>query len=260
MTDIDKLLQIMAKLRAPDGCPWDREQTSESLKPMLVEEAFEVLHAIDSGDPAEIRDELGDLLLQVVFHSQLASEQGQFAMQDVIDSICTKIIRRHPHVFGEVKADTSGEVLKNWDRIKKEELLEKKKERKSLLDGIAPGLPALYEAYQLGVKAARAGFDWETVHGILAKTQEELVELEAQLDPANENRIKEEIGDILFAAVNLCRFLNVDPETSLKQANRKFTRRFQYMESCLSKEDKHFRDCSLEELERYWQESKQWVN
>lgn len=260
MTDIDKLLDIMARLRAPGGCPWDREQTPESLKPMLVEEAFEVLHAIDSHDSSELKEELGDLLLQVVFHSQIARENQQFAMQDVIDAICEKITRRHPHVFGDVKADTSEEVLKNWNRIKAEEHAAKKKVRKSALDGITPGLPALYEAFQLGVRASRTGFDWPNVHGVLEKIREEIGELEANLDGRDPAAIKDEIGDILFSVVNLCRFLNIDPETSLKQTNVKFTRRFQHVENRLSQLDKSFRDCPLEELEQYWQESKQWEN
>lgn len=260
MTDIDKLLHVMARLRAPGGCPWDREQTAESLKPMLIEEAYEVLHALDGDDPADLRDELGDLLLQIVFHAQIAQEQGRFDMQGVIDAIQAKIIRRHPHVFGDVRVDSAAEVLQNWDRIKTRELADKNQTRDSLLAGISPGLPALYEAYQLGVRAARAGFDWEDAHGVLAKIREELVELEAGLAAGDAEVLKAELGDIFFAVVNLCRFLNLDPETSLKKTNRKFIERFRYIERRLGESGRNIRDCSLAELEEIWQEAKQWAN
>jgi len=260
LTDIDKLLAVMKKLRAPGGCPWDREQTHETLKPNLIEETYEVLHALDEDDPTELRDELGDLLLQIVFHAQLAKEKNRFDMQDVIDAICHKIIRRHPHVFGDIRVDSTKEVLDNWDRIKEMELTGKNKQRASALDGLPPGLPALYEAYQLGVRAARTGFDWTDVSGVLDKIREELSELEDQLPSRETASIKEETGDILFAVVNLCRFLKIDPETSLKQTNLKFKKRFKFMESQLKADGKTFQDCILSELEKYWQESKKWEN
>jgi tetrapyrrole methylase family protein/MazG family protein len=259
-TDIERLVQVMRRLRAPGGCPWDREQTRESLKPMLVEEAYEVLTALDDDDPQELKEELGDLLLQIVFHAQIGEERGEFRMQDVIDAIHDKIIRRHPHVFGEVQVNSSREVLANWDAIKVQEHARKNKVRESLLDGISPALPALYEAHQMGVRAARAGFDWEDVGGVLAKIREELAELEAHLGGGDPAAVKEEVGDILFAVVNLCRFLTVDPETSLKKTNQKFRKRFQYIEGRLKQQGKAFSDCNMDELERYWQESKQWAS
>jgi tetrapyrrole methylase family protein/MazG family protein len=259
-TDIERLVRVMRRLRAPDGCPWDLEQTRESLKPMLVEEAYEVLTALDEDDPRELKEELGDLLLQIVFHAQIAEERGEFRMQDVIDAIHDKIVRRHPHIFGDVQVNSSREVLANWDAIKAEEHARKNKPRESLLDGISPSLPALYEAHQLGVRASRTGFDWEDVGGVLAKIREELAELEARLPGRDPAAIREEAGDILFAVVNLCRFLTVDPETALKRTNAKFRRRFRFIEERLKQDGKRFADCTLDELEQYWQESKPWAS
>ena len=181
-------------------------------------------------------------------------------MQEVIDAIHDKLIRRHPHVFADVVVKDSDEVLNNWDRIKEQELSEKKKARTSLLDGLPPGLPALYEAYQMGVRAARAGFDWESVDGVVDKVREELAELEEQLPTDNTPAIKEEIGDLLFSVVNLCRFLKIDPETSLKLTNQKFKQRFLYIEDKLKEKETRFQDCSMADLESIWQESKKWVN
>ncbi|MBN2433252.1 MAG: nucleoside triphosphate pyrophosphohydrolase [Acidobacteria bacterium] len=250
----------MEQLRAPGGCPWDREQTHESLKPHLIEEAYEVLHALDADDDEELREELGDLLLQIVFHAQLAREEGRFDMQGVIDSIHAKIVRRHPHVFGDVKVRDSREVLDNWDRIKQEERREKRKTRDSLLDGLPPGLPALYEAYQMGVRAARAGFDWNEARQVLPKIREELDELEAILAGPDRAAIRAEAGDILFAVVNLCRKLSIDPETTLKNTNQKFKRRFHYIEKKLEASGRNIQECPIEDLEIIWQESKQWEN
>lgn len=260
MTDLDKLLTLMARLREPGGCPWDREQTRETLKPMLVEESYEVLHALDAEDPRELREELGDLLLQIVFHARIAEENGEFDMQGVIDGIYDKIVHRHPHVFGDVKVSGSDEVLVNWDRIKKEEKAKKGKKRASILDGIPPKMPALHEAHQIGVRAARAGFDWEDAGGVIRKIREELDELERSLTAENPAAVKEEIGDLLFAVVNLCRFLSVDPETALKTTNQKFRQRFGFVEQKVRDAGKTVEGCDLDELERYWQESKQWPN
>jgi len=260
LTDIDKLLVVMEQLRAPGGCPWDREQTHESLKPHLIEEAYEVLHALDAEDDEELREELGDLLLQIVFHAQLAREQDRFDMQGVIDSIHRKIVRRHPHVFGDVTVRDSQEVLDNWDRIKQVERSEKRKSRASLLDGLPPGLPALYEAYLMGVRAARAGFDWDEARAVLAKIREELDELDEIIAGTDTGAIRAEVGDVLFAVVNLCRKLSIDPETTLKNTNQKFKRRFQYIEKQVAESGRKIQDCPIEDLEKIWQESKQWEN
>ncbi|MBP7868222.1 MAG: nucleoside triphosphate pyrophosphohydrolase [Acidobacteria bacterium] len=250
----------MARLREPGGCPWDREQTRETLKPMLVEESYEVLHALDASDSRELREELGDLLLQIVFHARIAEENGEFDMQGVIDGIHDKIIHRHPHVFGDVKVSGSDEVLVNWDRIKKEEKARKGSKRASILDGIPPKMPALHEAHQIGARAARAGFDWEDAGGVIRKIREELDELERSLSAENPAAVREEIGDLLFAVVNLCRFLSLDPETALKTTNQKFRQRFGFVEKKVREAGKTVEDCDLDELERYWQESKQWPN
>lgn len=262
MTDIDKLLAVMARLRGPDGCPWDKEQTPESLKPSLVEETYEVLEALDSENPSDLCEELGDLLLQIVFHAQIAQERGDFSMQDVIDSIHAKLLHRHPHVFGDAVVTGTSEVLANWERIKAKEHEKKDKVRHSILDGIPRGIPALNEALKLGSKASRVGFDWKESAGIVAKIREEVDELEAMLDQGHDHtdEIKEEVGDVLFSVVNLCRFLNVDPETSLKLTNHKFKRRFQYIEQRLKDREMSVQDCSLEELENLWQEAKTWAN
>ena len=260
MTDIDKLLDVMARLREPGGCPWDREQTRETLKPMLVEECYEVLHALDSADPRELCEELGDLLLQIVFHARIAQENGEFAMQDVIDAIHRKILRRHPHVFGDVVVADSREVLANWDAIKKEEKAEKGRERESILDGIPPSMPALHEAHQMGLRAARAGYDWDDVGGVLDKIREELGEVEVAIQKGTLEGVKEEVGDLFFAVVNLSRFAQVDPETALKASNLKFRERFRFVEHKVRESGKAMADCDLAELESYWQESKRCRN
>lgn len=246
----------MARLRSPGGCPWDREQTPESLKPMLVEEAFEALQALDSGDPEDLREELGDLLLQIVFHARIAEEKGDFDMQGVIDAICDKLVNRHPHVFGGAVVRDSREVLENWNRIKSAEKSHKKRDGESLLDCVAPSTPALYEAYQLGARAARAGFDWKVPGDVLEKIREEAEELILEIDAMADDAIKDEAGDLLFAVVNLCRKLQIDPETSLKRTNRKFRDRFRHIESRVRETGRGVDECGLDELEAYWQESK----
>ena len=276
------MLALQAQFRAPGGCPWDREQTHKSLRTFLLEETHEVLDAMDSGDAKEFSSELGDLLLQIVFHSLIASETKQFDIRDVIESIHTKMVRRHPHVFGDVKASTSKQVLKNWDRLKAEEKKaeEKKsassrkaKRQESLLDGIPHSLPALMEANQLTRRAAKIGFDWEKLEDILAKAAEESNELRAEISkPAHENdsaanaasatnapsaAIEEEVGDLLFVAANVARFLGLDPEIALLKANRKFKRRFQWMEREAKRRGAALADTDRPQMEELWNESKQ---
>jgi MazG family protein len=256
-----KLVALQARLRGPGGCPWDREQTHESLRRFLIEEAYEVLDAMGEGDPRDFASELGDLLLQVVFHSILAEEAGAFTISDVIESVHTKMVRRHPHVFGNVSAKTSREVLKNWEQIKREERAEEGSvAEESILAGVSRSLPGVLEAYQLTRSAARIGFDWENLAGILDKLDEEKRELEALVPPAAKSgftaKIEEEIGDLLFTGVNVARFLGVDPEIALKAANRKFKRRFQWMESAAARQGAPFADLPRERMEELWDESK----
>src|SRR5437764_12579235 len=228
----EKLVAVQARLRAPEGCHWDREQTHQSLRTYLLEEAYEVLEALDKGNDAKFAEEMGDLLLQIVFHSQIAQEQGRFTVADVIRAIHNKMIRRHPHVFGEARARNSAEVLRNWEQIKAEERRSNQehgvsghaeREAPSLLDGVSRALPATLEGFQLTRKASRIGFDWEDANGVMAKMQEETNELGAALQTKNRQRSEEEMGDLMFAAVNLARVLHVEPEIALKKANEKFS-------------------------------------
>jgi MazG family protein len=259
----EKLVAVQAKLRAPDGCPWDREQTHESLRTYLIEEAYEVLEALESGNDAKFAEEMGDLLLQIVFHSQIAQERGGFTVSDVIREIHDKMIRRHPHVFGETHAKDSAEVLRNWEQIKAEERLSKAEatgnasggkvpKEASLLDGVSRALPATLEGFQLTRKASRIGFDWETAGGIFEKMAEETRELQNALDAREQPKIEEELGDLLFAAVNLARFLKVDPEIAQKKANAKFSRRFRSMEKLAREGGREFKDLPREEMETLW--------
>jgi tetrapyrrole methylase family protein / MazG family protein len=257
----EKLVALQARLRAPGGCPWDREQTHESLRRFLIEEAYEVLDATEEGDPEKLSSELGDLLLQVVFHSVLAEETGAFTVSDVIESVHTKMVRRHPHVFGSVTAKTSGEVLKNWEQIKREErAADGSAAEDSILAGVSRSLPAVLEAHELTKCAAKIGFDWESLAGILEKLDEEKRELESLVPPgANSGfkpKIEEEVGDLLFTGVNVARFLGVDPEIALKRANRKFKRRFQWVESAAARQGVRFADLPRERMEELWNQSK----
>jgi len=258
----EELVAVMARLRAPEGCPWDREQSHSTLRTYLIEEAYEVLDALDSGDDAKFADELGDLLLQVLFHAQIAAEEKRFAIQDVIRAIHGKMIRRHPHVFGDTRAKTSDEVLRNWELLKKEERAASSspaqtKKSDSILDGVPRTLPALLEAFQLTRKAARVGFDWDSAEGIFAKLEEEASELRAALkskeSPAN---IESELGDILFAAVNLARFLKIDPELALKKSSQKFSHRFREMERLAREQGSTFADVPRAKMESLWERSK----
>jgi tetrapyrrole methylase family protein / MazG family protein len=263
----EKLVAVQARLRAPGGCPWDREQTHDTLRTYLIEEAYEVLEALESGNDAKFAEEMGDLLLQIVFHSQMAQERGRFTISDVIREIHDKMIRRHPHVFGETRAKDSAEVLRNWEQIKSEERLSNAKatgnhsERKgpkeaSLLDGVSRALPATLEGFQLTRKASRIGFDWEDAGGIFEKMDEETMELQNVLKTKETGRVEEELGDLLFAAVNLARFLKVDPEIALKKANAKFTRRFRAMEKLARESGREFKNLPREEMEALWDTTK----
>jgi MazG family protein len=255
----EKLAAVMHRLRAPGGCPWDREQSHESLRTYLIEEAYEVLEALDAKDDAKFADELGDLLLQVLFHAEIAWETGRFDIEDVIRNIHDKMVRRHPHVFGTTSAKDSAEVLRNWEQIKKAERAAKglpEKKAESLLDGVAKGLPALMEGFQLTRKAARAGFDWHSVDGIFEKLEEEAGELKEVLHGEGRERIEGEVGDVLFVAVNLARFLHVDPEIAMKKANAKFARRFKEMEKIAREDGGTFATVPREKMEELWDDAK----
>ncbi len=252
----EALVALQARLRAPGGCPWDREQTHDSLRRYLLEETHEVLDAIDSGDTVNLAEELGDLLLQIVFHAELARESGRFNIGDVIEHVHAKMVRRHPHVFGTSKASTSTEVLTNWEQIKAEERGLKVNTSKvspdSILDGVPRTLPALLEAQQLTSKAAKVGFDWKNAKDILSKIQEEIAEVNVELDRNERQNIEEEIGDLFFTCVNLARFVGLDAELSLKKSNRKFIKRFHQMERAAAATGRPLASLSSEELEELW--------
>lgn len=263
------LVDLMDRLRAPNGCPWDREQTYATLAPMLLEEAYEAFEAIEAaraGRPDELCDELGDLLFQVIFYAQVAKERGEFEIDDVTNAIHTKMVRRHPHVFGDVRADDAAEVLRNWEAMKAEERRAARKtdsDGSSLLDGVSSKAPALMEAHQLSTKAARVGFDWKTVDDIFDKLHEEIEELRHAIrehssvnDEATHMRVREEMGDLLFAATNIARHMHVEPEAALKVTNRKFRDRFRFIEDKLRSRSRPFDETTIEELEELWQEAK----
>jgi MazG family protein len=287
----ERAVQIMERLRAPGGCPWDREQTFDSIKPYTLEETYEVLEAIDNRDWPELAGELGDLLLQVLFYAEMAKEQSSFSIDDVLDRLSTKLINRHPHVFGDVKADTSAEVKRNWEALKVEERKQRqasdaegnkataKSERHSILAGVSSAMPSLLEAYKLSSRAAQAGFDWPNVEGLFEKLHEETTELREQLNEfpppgphpqgrgmagsgrtavpeALQARLEEEVGDLFFVLVNIARYLSLDPESALRKTNRKFKRRFQWMEDRLRESGRTADQAPMEELESLWQQAK----
>lgn len=246
----------MARLRAPGGCPWDREQTFDTIKPYLLEETYEVMEAIDARDWQELADELGDLLLQSVFFAQMASEAGHFKIEDSIDAINNKLIRRHPHIFGDSEARTAEDVKKRWDEIKAEEKKAKGELPKLLLESIPRSLPALVEAAQISSRAAGAGFDWENAEQVLDKLHEELRELAEARENASHEEIEGELGDLLFVLVNLARFVKVDPEQALRKSNAKFRRRFGHVEKSLQARGKNLSESNVQEMEEIWQEAK----
>jgi nucleoside triphosphate diphosphatase len=288
----ERAVQIMARLRAPGGCPWDREQTFDTIKPYTLEETYEVLEAIDNRDWLELTGELGDLLLQVLFYSQMASEEGHFSVDDVLDRLSNKLVDRHPHVFGEVKADTPAEVLRNWEALKGEEKkkhlaaggggnaenAENADDAQSVLSGVSSKMPALLEAHKLSSRAAHVGFDWPEIEGLFAKLEEETVELREELKaapvkgpsgtgiagsgkpqvaPELRERLEDEVGDLFFVLVNIARYLSLDPESALRKTNRKFKRRFQWMEENLRATGRAPQQASMDELETLWQQAKQ---
>ncbi len=286
----EKAVAIMERLRAPGGCPWDQEQTFDSIKPYTLEETYEVLEAIDNRDWPELAGELGDLLLQVLFYAEMAKEQSSFSIDDVLDRLSTKLIHRHPHVFGDVKADTSAEVKRNWEAIKVEERKKRqanggegdapaKDHKQSILANVSSAMPSLLEASKLSSRAAQAGFDWPNVEGLFDKLTEETNELREELKefPAPgprpqgrgiagsgrtpvpeplQARLEDEVGDLFFVLVNIARYLSVDPESALRKTNRKFKRRFQWMETRLQKAGRSADEAPMEELESLWQQAK----
>ncbi|HYL72935.1 MAG TPA: nucleoside triphosphate pyrophosphohydrolase [Bryobacteraceae bacterium] len=247
----ERLVEIMARLRAPGGCPWDREQNFDTIKPYLLEETYEVLEAIDQRDWAGLADELGDLLLQSVFFAQMASEENRFRIDDSLDAITQKLIRRHPHVFGTGEAKTADDVKRRWDEIKADEKKSKGDAPRGLLDGVPRNLPALVEAQQISSKAAGVGFDWENAEQVLAKLDEELQELAGARAQGSREELEGEVGDLLFVLVNLARFLKVDPEQALRKTNAKFRRRFAHVEK-----NAELPGATIEEMEALWQEAK----
>lgn len=253
-----RLHEIVGILRSPEGCPWDREQTHDSLRKNLIEETYEVLETIDEDDPDHMKEELGDLLLQIMLHSQMEEEVGTFTVYDVIEGLNDKLIFRHPHVFGDKAAGNAEEALRNWDGMKAEEKRRKgiQPERESALSGVPRDLPALMKAYKLQKKAAKVGFDWDNIEEVLAKIAEELEELRQAIQEGTGEERMLELGDLLFAAVNAARFIDADPEEALTRTNRKFVERFRYIEDSLHKQGRTASDSTLDEMERLWQEAK----
>jgi MazG family protein len=259
----DRLVEIMATLRGPDGCPWDKEQDLDTLKPMLIEEVYEVIDAVDRKDYRNLCEELGDVLLHIVFHAQLGKEAGQFTIDQVIEGISEKLIRRHPHVFGDDDASDSAQVLENWEAIKmkeKEDQGQVPPEDHSVLDSIPPVLPALHEAHKISSKVARLGFEWPHIDDVFGKLDEEVGELReamAQSDSdVRQDQIEDEVGDAFFVLVNIARHLNIDSESALNRSNRKFRSRFRHLESAFASEGKTVEDASLAEMEAMWQKAK----
>ncbi|MGE0683457.1 MAG: nucleoside triphosphate pyrophosphohydrolase [Candidatus Binatia bacterium] len=249
-----RLVEIMATLRGPTGCPWDREQTPDTLKPYLVEETYEVLEALEAKDLSAFKEELGDLLLQIVFHAQLMAEAGAFTIDDIAQAIGDKLVRRHPHVFGDVKVKDVDEVVQNWAKIKAQE--KAGKADRSVLAGVPHGAPALIQAQRLGEKASRVGFDWPSAAEVFKKVEEEIQELTATLSAPEGNQQEHELGDLLFALTNLARHLNLDAETALRKAGKRFNDRFRYIETRLQANNEDIHHTSLTRLEELWEEAK----
>ena len=250
--DLDELIKIMSALRGKKGCPWDREQTMESLKPFIVEEAYEVLEAIDEKNTEAVKEELGDLLFQIVFQCQIAKEKGEFEMSDVIEKIGRKMIARHPHVFGDADYRTSAEVLVHWEAQKKLE----GKQRESLLEGVPKTLPSLLRAHRLQDRAARVGFDWDKIDDVMKKLDEEIGEFREAIEKKREDAIEEELGDVLFMLVNISRFIGVNPEDALRKTISKFISRFRYIEMAAADSGRKLADMTLAEMDALWDEAK----
>jgi len=251
-----QLVSIMARLRGPGGCPWDREQTLDSIKHYTLEETYEVLDAIDRRDWEGLAEELGDFMLQAVFYAEIAAEEGRFTIEDTLDAINAKLVRRHPHVFGEESAENAGDVKRIWGEVKAAEKKEKGKEETTLLGGVPRAVPALVEAQQIASKAAGVGFDWENPEQVIEKLHEELAEFDDARRNAGPAELEDELGDMLFVLVNLARFVKVDPEQALRRTNAKFRTRFGYIERKLAERGKKLRDSNIEEMEALWQEAK----
>lgn len=251
--DFDKLVEIMDRLRGKDGCPWDRKQTRESLKPYLIEEAYEVLEAIEENNIGKLKEELGDLLYQILFHARISKENSEFDIEDILTVSCEKMVRRHPHVFGDQKAESADEVLKQWEAIKKEE---KGEDRRSILEGVPSHLPALLRAHQLQARAARVGFDWEHMDQVFSKVKEEMTEFEDAFRAKDRESMENELGDLLFALVNIGRFIEVNPEDALRKSISRFISRFRYIEEEIARQGREWGNVSLEEMEGLWQEAK----
>jgi len=254
----EKLVSIVDALMGDNGCPWDKAQTRESLKPYLVEETYEVLEALDRNDPEEIKDELGDLLYQILFHAKMSSLAGEFGIADVIRGISEKMVRRHPHIFDRGKLHTPEQVVTQWEEIKKQE--KSGSARKSVLDGVPNHLPSLMRAQKLQKKAAKHGFDWDRIEDVLKKLDEEVEEFKSAVRAADQQELQNEIGDILFVLVNVARFKKIDAEEGLRATNRKFIRRFRHIERQAEKSGRALKEISLKELEDYWQEAKGLVD
>lgn len=250
MKHLEKLIEIMEKLRAK--CPWDREQTRESIKPFLIEETYEVIEAIDEGDPQKIKEELGDLLFQIIFQCQIAKERGEFTIDDVMEQIANKMVSRHPHVFGNAEYKTAEEVLEQWEERKKKE----GKQRESILEGIPRALPALIKAQRVQSRAAKVGFDWKDINDVLEKLNEELREFREALDKKSQEDIEDELGDIFFSLVNISRFVGVNPEDALRKTISKFISRFRYIEIKAKEMGKNLSEMTLEEMDKLWEEAK----
>lgn len=252
MAGFEKLISIMDTLRSDDGCPWDREQTRDSLKTYLIEEAYELLEALDEGEPEKIKEELGDLLFQIVFHVRIASERGEFNMDDVIDTITEKMIARHPHVFGEMRLTTPEEVIGRWEEHKRKE----GKLRESLFDGIPAGLPSLLKAFRVQERAARVGFDWRKTSEVIRKLEAEFNEFRDSVRKGVQTEIEDELGDLFFTLVNLSRFLEINPEDVLQKTTMRFISRFRYIEEHAKREGRGLKEYSLEEMNTLWEENK----
>lgn len=254
MEDFDRLVSVFERLRAPGGCPWDAEQDHKSIARSVIEEAHELFEAIETGDIPHMREELGDILLQVIFHSIIARDQGEFTLADVINELRDKLIYRHPHVFADAKADTSTEVIKNWEILKQRE--KGKSDRESILDGIPDSLPSLLSARKIQSVVSRVGFDWQDVHGVLQKLKEEISELSEAIEKGSAESMEEEMGDLLFSMVNLARISRIDPESALRRTNRKFRKRFSMIEKEAKKRGVSLDEMTLEEMDSIWEKAK----